>query len=52
MEKLINMKKNMTTYSYCKRSKRNHNEKRKSAKENGMWKKMSDEEYDREKADI
>ena len=34
------------------RLKISHNENRKSAKENGMWKKMSDEEYDREKVEI
>ena len=52
MEKCLNMDKKMTTYSHCRGSKRSHNEKRKSAKENGMWKKMSNEEYHRDKAEI
>jgi len=42
----------MTTDSHCRGSEKNHSEKREGSKANEIWKQMSDEEYNKDKATI
>ena len=42
----------MTVESHSKDSGGSHKERKENAKENGIWNKLSDEEYEREKAKI
>lgn len=52
MEKLREIEKKMTTDSHDRGSKRSHKREKEDAKANGIWKQMSDAEYNREKAKI
>ena len=42
----------MTIESRSKGSRGNHKERKENAKENGIWRKLSDEAYEREKDEI
>ena len=52
MNKLMEMEEKMTDDSHCIGSKRSHSRGEEYAKENGIWKQMKHEEYDREKVEI
>ena len=42
----------MTIWSHSRGSGGSHKERKENAKENGIWRKLSDEEYEREKDEI
>ena len=43
---------NMTIKSHSRGSRGNHKGRKENAKANGIWRQLSDEEYEREKAEI